>query len=42
MRLLEKLADDKPVVLNSGNDGPKSTIVKREETHDGNAMKPGN
>ena len=23
-RLLEKLADDKPVVLNSGNDGPEA------------------
>ena len=38
-RLLEKLADDKPVVSNSGNDGPEVTIMKREETHDGNSTR---
>ena len=39
-RLLEKLADDKPVVSNSGNDGPEVTIMERgEETHGGNSMK---
>ena len=32
--LLKKLADDKPVVSNSGNDGPEIIIMKREETHD--------
>ena len=35
-RLLETLADEKPVVSNSGNEGPEVTIKKREETHDGN------
>ena len=35
-RLLETLADEKPVVSNSGNEGPEVTIMKREETHDGN------
>ena len=38
-RLLEKLADDKPVVSISGDDGLEVTIMKREETHDGNSMK---
>ena len=38
-RLLEKLADDKPVVSNSGNDEPEVTIMIREETHDGNSTR---
>ena len=35
-RLLEKLADDKPVVSNSKIVRPEVTIMKREETHDKN------
>ena len=38
-RLLEKLADDKPVISNNGNDGLEVNIMKREETHDGNSMR---
>ena len=38
-RLLEKLADDKTMGSNSGNDGPEVTIMKREETHDVNSTR---
>ena len=38
-RLLEKLDDDKPVFSNSGDGLLKVTIIKREETLDGNSMK---
>ena len=42
MRLLKKLADDKPVVSNRGNDEPEVTIMKRGEvTHDGGSKKAG-
>ena len=37
--LLEKLADDKTMGSNSGNDGPEVTIMKREETHDVNSTR---
>ena len=38
-KLLERLADDKPVVLESGNDRPEVTILKRGELkHDGDLM----
>ena len=39
MRLFEKLADDKPVVSSSRNDGPQVTIMKREEARDVNSKK---
>ena len=39
-RLLERLADDKPMVSESGKDRPEVTILKRgEEKHDGDSMK---
>ena len=39
-RLLEKPADDKAVVSNSGNDGPEVTIMRRGEvTNGGKSMK---
>ena len=39
-RLLEKLADEKPVVSKSGKDKPEVTILKRGElTHSGDSMK---
>ena len=40
MRLLERLADDKPVVSNTRNDEPKITIMRREEvSRDRDSMK---
>ena len=39
-KLLERLADDKPVVSESGKDRPKVTVLKRGEVkHDGVLMK---
>ena len=39
-RLLERLADDKPVVSESGKDRPEVTILKStKEKHDGDSMK---
>ena len=38
-RLLERLADDKPVVSNSKIVRPEVTIMKREETHDKNSTR---
>ena len=32
MRLLEKLADDKPVIEGKGKEGPEVTILRRSET----------
>ena len=38
-RLLEKLADDKPVALNSDKDKPEATILKKGRvTHGGTSM----
>ena len=43
MRLLEKLADDKPVASNIENDEPEVTIKKWEKSHVmGTQKKPGN
>ena len=42
MRLLEKLADDKPVVSNRRNDGPYITIMRRKKVlRDKNSLKTG-
>ena len=42
MRLLEKLADDKPVASNRENGEPEVTIIKRAEvTRDGDSKKAG-
>ena len=38
-RLLERLADDKPVVSNSKIVGLEITIMKKEETHDKNSTR---
>ena len=35
MRLLEKLADDKPVIDRKGKEGPEVTILRRSETASG-------
>ena len=35
MRLLEKLADDKPVIEGKGKEGPEVTILRRSETASG-------